>query len=83
MDADVLEWFEERSAIIAEGTGQLRVDADFNAFACLVAWCKRTGKALPDTQYFQARRNCADRIYFNDEKGTADFRAEKPSWIIS
>ncbi len=36
MDDDVREWFEERSAIIAEGAGLIPADADFNALALVV-----------------------------------------------
>ncbi|WP_179400655.1 hypothetical protein [Burkholderia guangdongensis] len=77
MEDDVLEWFEERSAIIAEGTGQIPADAEFNAFACVVTWCRRTGRKLPDTPYFAARRNWMERLYFNDDKGAAEYGQEK------
>ena len=73
MDDDVLEWFEERSAIIQEVTGCIAADADFAAFALTVAWCNRTGHPLPATPYFTNRKSWLERLVFDDATGSARY----------
>lgn len=61
------EWFEERAAIMQFDGGKPRYEADFDAFALLLAYCRRTGLRVPYNSHLNARRVHNGELVWSDE----------------
>lgn len=62
------EWFEERAAIMQFDGGKPRYEADFDAFALLLAYCRRTGLRVPYNSHLNARRVHNGELVWSDEQ---------------
>jgi hypothetical protein len=62
------EWFEERAAIMQYDGGRSRHEAEFDAFALLLAYCWRTGLRIEHGCYLNKRRIKNGQLVWSDEQ---------------
>lgn len=62
------EWFEERAAIMQFDGGKPRYEAEFDAFALMLAYCRRIGLQVEYGSYLHARRVKNGELVWSDEQ---------------
>lgn len=78
----ITEWWTERAAIMQYEGGMDRADADYAAYALVLAYAERTGQTLPYEGYFYTHRLSEGRLKWSDEKCAVEYIKPRPAWVL-